>query len=256
MDSHQSSVSEDHSSDPGSPPKSPQLRSTPSPDSAQTVISGAFFAGAHSFSINGGSFNNSNGDIHQDIVDDHSHRSNFGNRYGDNHFNSNNTTSSYNADYSMGLTNGLSPPQGHNFTMNKISLVLVKAVELLLLRTTEAPSLFLRQHILVKSTDHLLHLCRSEIEQLRMSTALLMDGKGLNTTMTLAMDLLANTIRTMIRKAMLIRKCTMRNRANHNLVNDKLIMRNQTPNLLALLLRGLTSNQTIPMQSCCPPRRW
>ncbi|KAJ3714338.1 hypothetical protein DFJ43DRAFT_883646 [Lentinula guzmanii] len=99
MDSHQSSVSEDHSSDPGSPPKSPQSRSTPSPDSARTLISGAFFAGAHSFSINGGSFNNSNGDIHQDIVNDHSYRSNFGNRYGDNLSNSSNRTSSYNADY-------------------------------------------------------------------------------------------------------------------------------------------------------------
>ncbi|KAJ3981554.1 hypothetical protein F5890DRAFT_519746 [Lentinula detonsa] len=223
MDLHQRPASEDHSSDPGSPPKSPQFRSAPSPDSAQTVISGAFFAGAHAFSINGGSFNNSNGDIHQDIVNDHSYRSNFGNRYGSNRW----TQATARAQFHY-EQNFAGAGQGG--------------------RTSAPPNY----------RSPIPPIPASEIEQLRMSTALRMDGKGLNTTITLAMDLLANTIRTMpmTRKAMMIRKCTMRNRANHNLVNDKLTMRKQNPNLLALLLRGLASNQTIPLQSCCPPSRW
>ncbi|KAJ4490656.1 hypothetical protein J3R30DRAFT_118948 [Lentinula aciculospora] len=84
----------------------PKVRSTPPSESARTVISGAFFAGAHTFKIIDGSFNHTDGDMHQDIVYDHSHRSNFGNKYGDNHSNTNNRTNNYNGDYNVNRTHG------------------------------------------------------------------------------------------------------------------------------------------------------
>ncbi|KAJ3730628.1 hypothetical protein C8R42DRAFT_637324 [Lentinula raphanica] len=79
----------------------PNHDSSPSSDSAtsQSTIKGTFFAGSHHFNINNGSFDNSNGDINKKTVNDYSHRSNFGNRYGDNRSNSNNTTNNYNGRY-------------------------------------------------------------------------------------------------------------------------------------------------------------
>ncbi|KAJ3903710.1 hypothetical protein F5879DRAFT_989856 [Lentinula edodes] len=113
MDPVQNQVHEDgqqwhDASNSAPPPDIPKVHSAPHSESAQTVISGAFFAGAHRFSINGGSFNHSNGDINQDIVNDHSNRSNFGNRYGDNRSNSNNRTNNYNAGYNDNRIHGSS----------------------------------------------------------------------------------------------------------------------------------------------------
>ncbi|KAJ3876814.1 hypothetical protein F5051DRAFT_410491 [Lentinula edodes] len=47
----------------------------------KSTVSGAFFAGAHSFDINGGAFQNASGDINHTVNNDHSQKSDFNNNY-------------------------------------------------------------------------------------------------------------------------------------------------------------------------------
>ncbi|KAJ4493689.1 hypothetical protein C8J55DRAFT_165291 [Lentinula edodes] len=168
MDPVQNQVHEDgqqwhDASNSAPPPDIPKVHSAPPSESAQTVISGAFFAGAHRFSINGGSFNHSNGDINQDIVNDHSNRSNFGNRYGDNRSNSNNRTNNYNAGYNDNRIHG-SSHWTQATARTQYRLVLVEEVDLLSLQTfnrvNAASLLSLGRHTLGKTLyiDPLVHL--------------------------------------------------------------------------------------------------
>ncbi|KAJ4470490.1 hypothetical protein C8R41DRAFT_615050 [Lentinula lateritia] len=50
-------------------------------ENPKSTVSGTFFAGAHSFDINGGAFQNASGDINHTVNNDHSQKSDFNNDY-------------------------------------------------------------------------------------------------------------------------------------------------------------------------------
>ncbi|KIK60471.1 hypothetical protein GYMLUDRAFT_43791 [Collybiopsis luxurians FD-317 M1] len=64
----------------GSRPGMQRPKTVPGQGAGGTV-NGAFFAGAHSFDINGGEFNHAARDIHKTVNNDHSTKSNFDNDY-------------------------------------------------------------------------------------------------------------------------------------------------------------------------------
>ncbi|KAJ3985965.1 hypothetical protein F5890DRAFT_1408247 [Lentinula detonsa] len=62
------------------PPQRPKTAPLQSEQSGSSV-SGAFFAGAHNFDVNGGAFHNAAGDINSTVHNDHSAKSDFNNNY-------------------------------------------------------------------------------------------------------------------------------------------------------------------------------
>ncbi|KAJ3714569.1 hypothetical protein DFJ43DRAFT_1104027 [Lentinula guzmanii] len=62
------------------PPQRPKAAPLQSEQSGSSV-SGAFFAGAHNFDVNGGAFHNAAGDINSTVHNDHSAKSDFNNNY-------------------------------------------------------------------------------------------------------------------------------------------------------------------------------
>ncbi|KAJ3745695.1 hypothetical protein DFH05DRAFT_1396270 [Lentinula detonsa] len=62
------------------PPQRPKTAPLQSEQSGSSV-SGAFFAGAHNFDVNGGAFHNAAGDINSTVHNDHSAKSDFNNDY-------------------------------------------------------------------------------------------------------------------------------------------------------------------------------
>ncbi|KAJ3814551.1 hypothetical protein F5876DRAFT_32659 [Lentinula aff. lateritia] len=65
-------------------------------ESPKSTASGAFFAGAHNFDINGGAFQSASGDINHTVHNDYSHKSDFDNDYsGSTNYNGNSMHNDY-----------------------------------------------------------------------------------------------------------------------------------------------------------------
>ncbi|KIK64223.1 hypothetical protein GYMLUDRAFT_57192 [Collybiopsis luxurians FD-317 M1] len=74
----------------------PESSAPKAPFPQRVEYSGAFFSGAHRFNINGGVFNDNNGDMYERHAHDHSHRSNIGNTLNNDYSDSSKSANNYN----------------------------------------------------------------------------------------------------------------------------------------------------------------
>nr|BAF56679.1 CIPA [Lentinula edodes] len=95
----------------------------------KSTVSGAFFAGAHNFDINGGAFQNASGDINHTVNNDHSQKSDFNNNYsGSTNYNGNAMHNDYkgSTNYSGSATHNDHKGATNNTTFDeRSSIVLV-----------------------------------------------------------------------------------------------------------------------------------